>query len=108
MVRKYKRRKGARNYCNYTEESLQRACLDVFEARLSYRQASKKYNIPLGTISNKCRGKHNGFCGHPTALSEEEEKQFVDVIVTLGEWGFPIDLSELRTIVADYLKAIGS
>ena len=80
MVRNYKRKKGSRRYCDYNEETLKNACLEILEGRMSYEKAAKKFNIPVGTLYNKCNNKHSNYCGHPTIFSEEVENVMVEVI----------------------------
>lgn len=71
------------------------------------RKAHKTYNIPLGTLSHKLRGKHGLVPGRPTVFSEHEEIVIVDHIKTVAEWGFPFDLTDLRMLVRTYLSKIG-
>lgn len=74
---------------------------------MSYRKASKTFKIPLGTLNNKCRGKHMKYCGHPTALSKQEELIICAVIIACGDWGYPLSKLDVRMMTADYLIDIG-
>ncbi len=96
MVCTYKRRKGSRKYCDYYENKLKTACLDVLEGRLLFRAASRTHGITVGTLHNKCSGKHPSFYRHPTALSESEEKELCKVVHTCEEWSFLLDILDLR------------
>lgn len=107
MVRNYKRKKGSRRYCDYPEEKLRTACLEILEGRMSYKKAANHFGIPVGTLYNKYNGKHPGYCGHPTVFSEELESTIVEAIICCGDWAFPLDLYDVRMLMADYLRNLG-
>lgn len=50
MVRNYKRKVGARQYRNFSSEDLSKACREILDKKISYREAAKKYNISLGCL----------------------------------------------------------
>ncbi|CAH2109161.1 unnamed protein product [Euphydryas editha] len=45
--------------------------------------------------------------GAPTKFSSEEEALFVDCILRLSEYGFPLTVFDLRIVIRTYLKTIG-
>lgn len=107
MPRKYKRQLGSRRYADYTADTLQ-ICLDeIRRGAISHRKAEKKYKIPRRTILNKLKGKHFKKPGKQPIFTADEERQFVECLVSLGEYGFPINSRELRHIIKNYLNRCG-
>lgn len=106
MGRIYHRQPGARAYISYSSEILRKALEEVQNNRLSLRKASRKYKIPLGTLSHKKNQKHIQAIGHPTAFSIQEEQAFVNHVLLLSEWGFPFDLVDLRKLAHSYLAKV--
>ena len=56
MPRTYKRKPGARTYCDYTEETIENALWYV--PRLGLKGAHRAHGIPYGTLYKKYHGKH--------------------------------------------------
>ncbi len=77
---------------------------ELSEGNSSLRDIAAVYKIPIGTLSHQRRKFHPKKPGHPKMLSEEEEKNIVDGILTMAQWGFPVDARCLRVIVKNYLK----
>ncbi|KAJ8721086.1 hypothetical protein PYW08_006551 [Mythimna loreyi] len=75
------------------------------------RKASEKYGIPRRTIINQLRLLRNKMPsrppGAPTTFSREEEALFVDCILRLSEYGFPLIIFDLRIVIRTYLEKIG-
>jgi len=107
MPRTYKRKLGSREYQNYTSETMEKAVEDILQDRLTLRKASKKYGIPLGTLSHKVNKKHGGHVGGPTSLTDDEEQRIAKILITLSLWRFPLDLFELRMLVKAMLDKAG-
>jgi hypothetical protein len=107
MPRDYKRVLGSRKYVDYTPEKLQECLNAVRSKQLTQRQAAAQFNIPRRTIINKLKGGEIKKHGHPLTFSEEEENQFVKCILTFSEYGFPLDMFDLRMVVKSYLSRIG-
>lgn len=106
MPRQYKRKLGSRSYVDYTPEALQ-SCINAIANGMSQRIACATYGIPRSTLKTKIKG---DFCNKPggqTVFTRDEEESFVSHVVTLSEFGFPINLNELRYIVAAYLTKKG-
>lgn len=111
MPRNYKKRLGSRNYKNYSEETL-RACLASIENKeFTQRKASEEYGIPRRTIINRLRCLRSKMPsrppGAPTTFTIEEEALFVDCIIRLSEFGFPLTVFDLRSVIRSYLEKIG-
>lgn len=98
MVRVHKKKVGARNYKNYTEETLQQALSDIRSGRLSQKAASEKYKINRTTLLYKINRNNEGKPGHPTVLTEEE-KLISDTLGTVSDWGFPMSKSDIRSVI---------
>lgn len=107
MPNVHKRNVGSRNYQNYTEETLNKCLNDIRNKVRTQRDAAKFYNIPRRTINYKLKGQHIKSFGRPNVFTEKEEKQFVDHIVLMSEYGFPVDKTDFRFIVKSYLDRIG-
>lgn len=78
---------GSRMYKNYSEEMLKLACEAVKSNQISSRDAQKQFGIPRRTIENKIKNKHLKPVGHPTLLSDLEERQVVKVLQASSDFG---------------------
>lgn len=107
MPRKYQRKLGARKYCDYTEEKLQECLNEIRSGLISHRKAEEKYCIPRRTLLNKLKKKHTKKPGKQPVFSNEEEDEFEKCIVTMSEYGFPVDTRELRHVMKNYLNRCG-
>lgn len=107
MPRTYRRKLGARQYRNYSEEVLSQAIVDVLNGKLSVRQAATQYKIPRKTLGNKIAQKHNKKPGGQTVFSVPEEKVILQHILTCADWGMPLDSLDIRLIVKDYFRPLG-
>lgn len=105
MPRKYKK-KGARHYHNYTEENVMNA-LQAVRQGMSFRDASATFKIPIRTLYYKRSGKHPGASGGQTALTQIEERHFVDVLIATAEFGAPLTIFDLKMIIKSYLNKEG-
>ncbi|KAF4517677.1 hypothetical protein B566_EDAN004971 [Ephemera danica] len=103
MPRHYKREPGKRQYKNYNDATLNQAKENVQDGKLSLYEASRRYRIPLGTLHNKLKGKHNKQNGGQTALAREEELAIIDSILIAADWGHPLSLLDLRLYTKAYL-----
>ena len=103
MPRTYKPRlRGKRQYLSYSEETLQQ-CIESVKSGTSINKASKTFNIPRGTIQNKMKNIHQKSVGPPTTFTKQEEELFTTRVITMCNWGFPLDKLDLRMMVAAYL-----
>lgn len=103
MPREYKRKLGARNYKDYDDETLSRCLSAIKNKEMSHRKASLEFGIPRRTILNKLKGYHVLKLGVPPIFSEEEENMFVNCIVKLSDYAFPMGEFDLKMVVKHYL-----
>ena len=100
----YKSKVGSRNYRRYSKNDLAKAVSEVKAKKLTQRQASENYGIPLGTINNKVHRKHEKKSGGQSAFLSEEEDILVAHILTLSDWGFPLEVVDLQVLVKNLLQ----
>lgn len=105
MPRVYKRNLGARQYANYSSETLEKCLKDVKNKVLSQRAAAAAYKIPRSTIKNKLAGLAQKTRGGQTIFTRDEEIALVSHLVTMSEFGFPLTALDFRQIVKLYLSA---
>ena len=72
---------------------------------MTQREAAKKYHIPRSTLKNK--GAHVNKIGGQVTFSKEEEASFTRHCTLMCDFGFPVDLLDLRFIVKSYLDRTG-
>lgn len=97
MVRYYKRKRNK----SYSTNDLNQSIL-MKKSGCSFREASVRFNVPLGTLYNHFNRKHEKKIGHPTALTFEEEQLVVSSLKYCSENGYPCDRKDLRNIVKNY------
>lgn len=107
MPRNHVRKLGARKYRDYSTDKLDIAVEKVLAKEISMRQASINYKIPFGTLHNKIKKKHTLSIGGQTALRKEEEIGIIRNVVTCAEWGFPLNILDLRMFTKIYLDSAG-
>lgn len=108
MPRTYKPDLKSKPYKKYSQEDIQKALEDITNNKLSYREASKKYNINYSVLYRHLtrKGCIKSQGGQPV-LSKEEEEMLIDRLVICAEWGYPMDIYDLRLIVKHYLDSRG-
>lgn len=107
MPRVYKRKLGARQYANYSSETLEKCLNDVRNKVLTQRAAAAVYKIPRSTIKNKLAGLVQKKAGGQTIFTNEEENAFVSHLITMSEFSFPLTALDFRHTVKLYLSAKG-
>jgi hypothetical protein len=103
MPRVYKPVVGITKHKKYSETALKNALAAISTKQCSQRKAAFEYKIPQSTISNILCQKHPRQPGGQTTFTEEEEIVFAKNIATLGDWGFPVDILEIRMLISSYL-----
>lgn len=98
---------GRRYTAKVSKVNLEKAKNDVENKRLSVRDAAKKWNLSKSTLHDYIKGIHTKSVGRQTIFSDEEETLLCDRIVTLANWGFPLDIMDLRMLVKGYLEKRG-
>ncbi|KAK4300412.1 hypothetical protein Pmani_027376 [Petrolisthes manimaculis] len=89
------------------ESNFQKACDAIRNGELSVRQAAKQYGFSKSTLHDAVTRKHIKPSGGQTVLSSEEEDTVVENLLTLSQWGFPLDSFELRLLIKQYLDRRG-
>lgn len=107
MGRHYKRKLGARLYKDYTEESVDNALARIIDDGWSMRKAADYYKIPYGTLNNRYHGRHIRKNGGQTVFGENEEKSMIACASLCGEWGFPLNITDLRHLGKNLLDSQG-
>ncbi|KAJ8870131.1 hypothetical protein PR048_029143 [Dryococelus australis] len=80
-----------------------RPCLDSNQIS----RGNKVQHHRVRWSSTHLRNTLNPSASHPTAFTAEEERAFLDHIMVVLRWGFPIDVFELRLLSKSYLDAKG-
>lgn len=90
----------------YTCSKLNCAINSVRNESISIRSAAKQWNIPRTTLRSHVRSKNPiQSVGRPLALNQNTEKSLVAVLALAAEWGFPIEVNDVRYLVQDYLNS---
>ncbi|KAK4315437.1 hypothetical protein Pmani_013354 [Petrolisthes manimaculis] len=89
------------------ESNFQKACDAIRNGELSVRQAAKQYGFSKSTLHDAVTRKHIKPSGGQTVLTSEEEDTVVENLLTLSQWGFPLDSFELRLLIKQYLDRRG-
>jgi len=112
MFRKYKKVPGTRHYQDYSPESLAECIKLIKNKKITIKAASESFKIPKRTLfrklkdSNVCAGVHSKI-GRKTIFTEEEEESFVQHLLLMAEFDFPITKDDLRICVKNYLTEHG-
>lgn len=106
MPRKYEKKKGARPYKNYTDDTIKTA-MEAIRRGMSYSDASALYKIPVRTLYYKVKGQHAGTVGGQQCLTDVEERHLVDVLIACAEYGAPLTTFDLKMTVKHYLNKQG-
>ena len=108
MGRCYKKKERGRKYCsNVPKDLLEKAKTLVEKDNVSVRQAASQFGLSKSTLHDFIKKTHTGKMGGQTVLSEAVEAMIVKRIITMGEWGFPLGVLELRMLVKAYLDRRG-
>ena len=107
MPRWYKRPLGSRTYNDYADGQMARAIDLVKSEGYSQREAAAETGVKRRTLGNKLAGKHPGTVGRQTVLDKKEELAFKQHVITMSNFGFPMDTVDLRMIVKMYLDKKG-
>lgn len=96
------------NYRNrYQLEKLDQAIHAVKNRRMTVTEAALHFKVPKSTLHDRIRQRVKERLGRPTELSGEEEEIFVERLVMMGIWGFPLSSRDLRSLIKDYLDSVG-
>ena len=103
MVRNYKRKLEARSCKDYTDENLKKAIKACRDEGLSIWKACDLHGVKRGTLHNALKGKHQNGPGGMTVFSQTEELAFVNHLMVVSEWDFPVDEMDVRYLGKSYL-----
>lgn len=104
IKKRCRRRLGARQYKNYSDEMMLMAVELIKNKSISSYDAEKQFGIPRRTIEKKVKNLHSNKPGPRFRLTEEEEIKFVKVLVAAGDYGCPLSQLDLKLVVYDYIK----
>lgn len=107
MPRVYKRTPGSRRYGDYSDEKLNECLTSIRNRSMSTRKAELHFKIPRRTIMNKLKEQHPNKPGRQQIFNTEEESIFARCVFEMSEFGFPVDVFELRCIIHNYLGRTG-
>ena len=106
MTRTYKRKPGARNYRNYSEQTLEQA-LEKLSRGKKFSNISKEFNIPARTLRYKIKGAHSKVVGGRQKLTTDEELETVSNLLLCAEYGMSLDQWDIKLFVQTYLNKMG-
>lgn len=104
MVRKYVKKAAPK--CNYTEEDVARALIDM-EHGDTVRVAAARHGIPSTSLYQRYAGRSQSprKIGCKPALLRTEEMSIAQNLASLGDFGMAFDVSEVRTFVKHLLDS---
>lgn len=87
----------------YTEEDVRAAVERVKKGEI-LRQVAKEYRMDKSFLSRQVNMKHMGRQSRKPVFSLEYEAKFLENIKIMAQWGFPLSLSDVKDVVANYLS----
>ncbi|XP_026748956.2 uncharacterized protein LOC113509745 isoform X2 [Galleria mellonella] len=105
MPRKYKPKPGGKKYKKYDPLLLRQATEELTNPDTSITEIAKKYNITKSVLYRRTKRNMKPHGGQ-LALSLEVEEEIVKHLETLVEWGYPLNILELRYIIKMYLDTL--
>jgi len=104
MPRKYVKKTGL-SRSNYPRENIVEAMKAITKDGMPVRRASTVYGVPKTTLQQYISGtrKNIGKPGVMTALPYDFQLALAQNIATLGDFGYAMDITELRHFVKDVL-----
>ena len=96
-------------YRTWDRDSMEMACREVREGRLSIRRAAESFSVPRSTLGDRvsgkvCEGSHSG----PTRyLTDEEEAELVHFLVESSKVGYARTKKDVLAIVDRIVEAKG-
>lgn len=104
MPREYKKKPGTKSYKVHASEVIENALKDIHDG-LSIRKAALKYNISKSVLGRRIRQKQTLKHGGQIALKTEFESELIQNVLVCAEWGYPMDLLDIRLFVKSYLDS---
>ena len=108
MVRKYVRKDGGRTWhLNANHQHLEKAVNEIKREKSSYIVASQRWGKDMMEIFQAPKKTHQHPVGRLPIITSAEEEMFKKHLCMAAEWGFPLDLVDIRVIVKCYLDRCG-
>ena len=100
---------GKRKRKQWAAESMEEACNALKNERMSLREASRKYNVPVETLRRRTTGLVSLDCrpGPHTVLTSEEEARLAQYYVTMADMGFGVTREGVMAIAYAIADKIG-
>lgn len=107
MPRVYKPRPGGKPYKKYDKTVMKQALDELtLNRHVTIRSIAEKYNISRSVLQRHSNRQMRS-PGGQTALTKETEDYIVLNLNTCAEWGYPLDITDLRLLVKSYLDMLG-
>ena len=106
MPKTYLRGNNKRQYGSYDKEVMEMAIKSVKDGA-TISSVAKMYGIERSTLSRHCAGIHRERVGRPPELNDEEERQLVDMMKQMIDWGFGLDSDDICSFIKRYLDNCG-
>ena len=96
-------------YKSWNKDSLDMACQEVREGRLSIRRAADTYQIPKSTLSDRVSGRvrEGSHSGPSRYLTDEEEAELVYFLVGSANVGYAKTKKDVLAIVSRVAESKG-
>ena len=75
---------------------LKKAVVAVADDKKSINSATREFNIPRKTLSDRINGKHPKNVGRPTYLNKAEESSLMLYIKYMASHSFPLNIKQIR------------
>jgi hypothetical protein len=74
--------------------------------RMNIALAFQTFGNPVGIIFYKIHNKHTNNVGAPSVLSKHEELALIENALIAAEWGYPLNLMDIRFYAKSYLDRV--
>ncbi|KAI5709838.1 hypothetical protein M8J75_003632 [Diaphorina citri] len=107
MPRNYKTPAGSVQYKKQDPGLIEKAVEYQKETGKPFRQVAQKFGINYSVLYRHIKKKNVRKIGGQTVLTSAEESLIATNLAKCAEWGYPLDLFDLRLIVKSYLDRGG-
>lgn len=104
MPRKYRPKPDGKRYKKYSEKAIHAALNDIRNG-MSYRDAANHHGINYSVLYRRKESSKSQ--GGQTLLTSKEEEVIIQHLVQCADWGYPIEIFELRHIIQSFLICFG-
>ena len=102
MARTYKPDPRGKKHVKHTPEAINSA-LGYHRGGMSFRACSSKHGIPIAVLCRRTRNPHIKPQEGQTVLSKDTEKFMAKRVASCATLGFPLDSTDIRYLVKEYL-----